>query len=73
MIFLRGVPAGVQWVQQLRSLWRCGFDPWPGSGLKDPALLPLWHRSQLPFIHSLASELPHAMDVAIKKKRRKRK
>ena len=38
------------------------------SGLKDWALLQLWHRSQLWFGFSRASVLPYATGMAIKRK-----
>ena len=34
-------------LQWLGSLLRCRFDPSPAQWVKDPALLQLWHRSQL--------------------------
>ena len=46
----------------LESLLGCNrlghrVHPQPGTVVKDPVLLPLWHRSQLTWIQSLAWEL----------------
>ena len=42
-----GIPAVVQWVKDLASLWWLRFDPQPGWWVKDPVLLQLWCRLQL--------------------------
>ena len=46
----------------------------PFSGLKDPTLLWLWCRlAATALIRPLAWELPYAVGVALKKKKKKRK
>ena len=48
---IRGVPSGVQWVKSLTVVAQVTVKVWVPSltecsGLKDPVLLQLWHRSQ---------------------------
>ena len=69
------VPAVAQWVKNLTArpqvfmeaqVWSLAW----ASGLKDMALRQMWYRCTCTQIQSLAQELPYAMGVAIKKKKK---
>ena len=62
------------WLQQLWLLWRCKFNPWPGTlGERIQYCHTCDISHSWAWIQSLAQELPYASGVAIKKKKRNEK
>ena len=67
-----GIPAVAQRVKSPTAVTLVSAEAWVQSptwhsGLKEPALLQLWHRSATAVqIQSLAQQLPYAVGVAIK-------